>query len=331
MMFGRKYYINPETLRYERVQLTVKQRVRYSVVMGLGVVLLAVLLRFGFERYYPTPRQVIYQRENNALRSDYLSLNSTLQTLESQLEELKNRDDHLYRSILSLEPVPQSIWEVGTGGSEPYVMLRQLSEPEFVLQTFQRIDKLANRVRIQSSSLENVYEEAVMTQDFLACKPSIHPVSPGDPCWLTSSYGYRLDPFTKRRSMHLGIDIAGPYGLKIHAAGNGTVIAAGYSRYGYGKEVLVDHGYGYRTRYAHLQEILVRPGQQLKRGEVVGTMGSTGRSTGPHLHYEVHKNGHTVNPMNFFFENLSADEYNLLASRASHHDPQFHSIALSQK
>ena len=330
-MFGRKYYINPETLRYERVRLTAKQRLRYSVFFGLGIVALAVLLRSGFERYYPTPRQVRYQQENNALRSDYLSLNTTLQTLESQLEELKNRDDHLYRSILSLEPVPQSIWEVGTGGSEPYVMLRNLSESDFVLETFQRIDKLANRVQIQSSSLENVYEEAVTNQDFLARKPSINPISPGDPCWLTSSYGYRIDPFTRRRSMHLGIDLAGPYGLQIHATGNGTVIAAGYSRYGYGKEVLVDHGYGYVTRYAHLQEILVKTGQQLKRGEVVGTMGSTGRSTGPHLHYEVHKDGRTVNPMLFFFENLTADEYSLLASRASQSDQPFYSNALSQK
>jgi murein DD-endopeptidase MepM/ murein hydrolase activator NlpD len=330
-MFGRKYYINPETLRYERVTLSVKQRVRYSILIGLGVVALAVLLRFGFERYYPTPRQIIYQRENSALRSDYVALNSRLQVLEMQLEELKNRDDHLYRSILSLEPVPQSIWEAGTGGSEPYAMLRNLSEPQFVLETFNRIDKLANRVQIQSNSLENVYEKAVINQDFLASKPSIHPISPGDPCWLTSTYGYRIDPFTGKRSLHLGIDIAGPYGLEVHATGNGKVISAGYSMYGYGKEVLIDHGYGYVTRYAHLQEIMVRRGQELKRGEVLGTLGSTGRSTGPHLHYEVHRDGRTVNPMYFFYENLTSDEYNLLASRAGRQDDTFQSNALSQK
>lgn len=330
-MFGRKYYINPETLRFERVKLSLRQRLHYSVLIGLGVISIAVLLRFGFERYYPTPRQIIYQRENSALRSEYMELNSTLQMLESQLAELKNRDDHLYRSILSLDPVPQSIWEAGTGGSEPYTMLRNLSEPHFVLDIFSKIDKLANRVRIQSSSLENVYEEAVINQHLLACKPSIHPISPGDPCWLTSSYGYRIDPFTKVRSLHHGIDIAGPYGLDIHATGNGTVIHAGYSRYGYGKEVQIDHGYGYVSRYAHLQEIMVRPGQEVKRGEVVGTLGSTGRSTGPHLHYEVHENGYTVNPMYFFYENLTANEYNILASRAGQPDQPLHSNALSQK
>jgi len=330
-MFGRKYYINPETLRFERVKLSLRQRVHYSVLIGLGVIALAVLLRFGFERYYPTPRQIIYQRENNTLRTDYLALNSRLQTLESQLEELKNRDDHLYRSILSLDPVPQSIWEAGTGGAEPYTMLRNLSKPQFVLEIFNKVDKLANRVQIQSNSLENVYEEAVTNQHFLACKPSIHPISPGDPCWLTSTYGYRIDPFTNRRSLHQGIDIAGPYGLKVHATGNGTVIGAGYSRYGYGKEVLIDHGYGYVSRYAHLQDIMVRRGQKLKRGEVLGTLGSTGRSTGPHLHYEVHRNGRTVNPMYFFYENLSPEEYNLLARRANHQDQPFTSNALSQK
>mgnify|MGYP006287731391 FL=1 len=330
-MFGRKYYINPETLRYERVKLTRKQRMRYSILISLGIVALAVLLRFGFERYFPTPRQIIYQKENSVLRSDYMALNYRLQTLESQLTELKNRDDHLYRSILNLDPVPQSIWEAGTGGSEPYSILRNLSDPQFVMEIFKKIDKLSNRVRIQSSSLENVYEEAVDNQHFLACKPSINPISPADPCWLTSAYGYRIDPFTNRRSLHHGIDIAGPYGLKIHAAGNGKVISAGYSGYGYGKEVLIDHGYGYRSRYAHLREILVKPGQEIKRGEVLGTMGSTGRSTGPHLHYEVHRDGCTVNPMYYFYDNLTPGEYTLLASRASQQDDIYQANALSQK
>jgi murein DD-endopeptidase MepM/ murein hydrolase activator NlpD len=132
------------------------------------------------------------------------------------------------------------------------------------------------------------------------------------------------------RSAHQGIDLAGPYGLKIHSSGDGTVVSAGFSRYGYGKEVIVDHGFGYTTRYAHLQEILVRPGQQLKRGEVVGILGSTGRSTGPHLHYEVRKNGRSVNPVYFFFENLSPEEYNLLASRVNQPEIPGHSSAMSQ-
>ena len=330
-MFGRKYFINPETLRFERVRLSRSQRIRNILVFGLGLIALAVVLRYGFERYYPTPRQLIYERENHQLRSDYMALNANLQQVDYQLSELRNRDDRFYRSILSLEPVPASIREAGTGGSEPYAQLRNIREPGLVKDVSQRIDKISSRVQIQSSSLENVYQEAVNNQRFLACKPSIHPISSADPCWMTSSYGYRNDPFTRKRTAHHGIDVAGPYGLNIHVTGGGTVIAAYYNRHGYGKEVLVDHGFGYVSRYAHLQEIMVKPGQELKRGEVLGTLGSTGRSTGPHLHYEIRKAGRPVNPMYFFYENLSPREYSLLASRAVQPAGENESIALSQK
>lgn len=330
-MFGKKYFINPETLRIERVRLSPKRRLRNLLLIGLGLVALAVLLRFGFERYYPTPRQLIYERENATLRSDYVALNDELREVESNLAELRNRDDRFYRSILSLDPVPSSIREAGTGGSAPYSRLRNLREPGVVMDVSQRIDKISSRMQIQSISLENVYSQAIDNQHFLACKPSINPISSADPYWLTSPYGLRMDPFTHRRSIHRGIDLAGPYGLEIHASGGGTVISAAYSRYGYGKEVIVDHGFGFRTRYAHLKEIRVKPGQKLERGEVLGTLGSTGRSTGPHLHYEIIKNGRTVNPMYYFYENLSPNEYTLIASRASQSYETYQPNGLSQK
>ena len=330
-MFGRKYFLNPETLRIERVRLSRNQRVRYVLVFGLGLIALAVVLRYGFERYYPTPRQLIYERENTQLRSEYMALNTNLQHVESQLSDLRNRDDRFYRSILNLEPVPASIREAGTGGSEPYTQLRNLREPGLVKNVSQRIDKISSRVLIQSSSLENVYEEAVTNQRFLACKPSINPISSADPCWMTSSYGYRNDPFTGKRTAHHGIDLAGPYGLGVHVTGDGIVVSAHFSRHGYGKEVVVDHGFGYTSKYAHLQDFAVVIGQELKRGEVLGTLGSTGRSTGPHLHYEVRKNNRTVNPMYFFYENLSPKEYSLLASKAIQPVGPYQAHAVSQK
>ena len=330
-LFGRKYFLNPETLRYERVRLTGSQRIRYFLVIGIGLIALAVILRYGFERYYPTPRQIIYERDNSQLRADYYALNNNLQQVEARLAELRNRDDRFYRSILSLEPVPSSIREAGTGGTEPVNRFSSMHEPGLVKNVASRIDKISNRVQIQSSSLETVYREAVTNQRFLACKPSIRPISPADPCWLTSTYGYRQDPFTHVRSAHHGIDLAGPYGLEIHATGDGTVISAGFSPYGYGKEVLVDHGFGYISRYAHMQEIYVRRGQQLKRGEVLGSLGNTGRSTGPHLHYEIRKNGRPVNPFYFFYENLTPEEYGLLASRVNPPEVPRPSNALSQK
>lgn len=330
-MFERKYYINPETLRVERVSLTIRQRIRYSLILGVGLIALAVVLRTGFERFYPTPRQIIYEQENTQLRSEYTALNGNLQQVESQLSELASRDDGFYRSILSLEPVPYSIRDAGTGGSETYTQFRNIREPGLIRSVSQRMDNISSRIQIQSSSLENVYEEAVSNQLFLASRPSINPISSADPCWMTSSYGYRKDPFTGRRTAHHGIDLAGPYGLDIHAAGGGTVISAHNTGYGYGKLVKVDHGFGYISIYAHLQEILVKPGQHVKRGEVVGAMGSTGRSTGPHLHYEVRKNGHPVNPMYFFYENLSPEEYTLLASKVVSKLGPYQPVSFSQK
>lgn len=330
-MFGKKYYINPETLRYERVTLTRKQLVRYIGLLSFGLISLAVLMRFGFERFYPTPREIIYQQENNILRTDLAALNSELQQVESELADLRNRDDRFYRAILSLEPYPSTIRAAGTGGGIRNQHLRNLRDPEMVLEVSQRIDKLRNTTKIQSTSLDNVYKQALHTQEFLACKPSINPLSPADPYWLTSTYGYRTDPFTGKRTAHHGIDLAGPEGLDIHCTGAGTVIYAKMNRHGYGKEVVVDHGFGYTSRYAHLHDIHVKKGQTLKRGEVLGTLGNTGRSTGSHLHYEIRKDNRTVNPFFFFYENLSSDEYTLLAQRATSPDSAYQPLAMSQK
>ena len=330
-MLGKRYYINPETLRYERVRLTRKQLYRYLGIFTFGLISLAVLMRFGFERLYPTPRQVIYQRQNNILRSDYAALNLELQDVESQLVDLRNRDDQFYRPILSLEPIPGSIRSAGTGGSVRDQHLMNLRDPALVLGVSQRIDLISNKVKIQSSSLSRVYEKALDNQEFLACKPSINPISPADSYWLTSTYGYRIDPFTHVRTAHHGIDLAGQVGLEVHCSGSGTVILATMNRHGYGKEVVVDHGFGYTTRYAHLNDIFVKVGQKLNRGEVLGTLGSTGRSTGPHLHYEIHKDGRSVNPSYFFYENITSQEYGILASRARDQEGSYPSAALSQK
>jgi len=330
-MFGKKYYINPETLRYERVRLTRQQLYRYVGLFSIGLICLAILMRFGFERFYPTPREIIYQQENNNLRSELAALNLDLQDVEFQLADLRNRDDRFYRAILSLDPIPSTIRALGIGGAERSQHLRNLREPGMVMTVSNRIDKISSKVRLQNSSLSAVLDEALDKQEFLACKPSINPISPADPYWLTSTYGYRNDPFTGKRTPHHGIDLAGPVGLDIHCAGAGTVVRAKMNRHGYGKEVVVDHGFGYTTTYAHLHDILVEKGQKLKRGEVVGTMGSTGRSTGPHLHYEIRKDGRAVNPFYFFYENLSSEEYTLLASKATLPEGKYQPVAMSQK
>lgn len=330
-MIRKKYYINPESLRYERVRLTLKQWVLFVGLFSFGLISLAVLMRFGFERVFPTPRQIIYQQENNNLRTELSTLNSELQEVEAELVDLRNRDDRFYRAILSLEPYPSTIRTSGTGGAMRNQHLRNLREPGMVMDVSQRIDKITNKVKIQSTSLDAVYKEALQTQEFLACKPSINPLSPADPHWLTSTYGYRNDPFSGKRTAHHGIDMAGPEGLPIHCTGAGKVIYAQMNRHGYGKEVIVDHGFGYTSRYANLHDIYVEKGQELKRGEVLGTLGNTGKSTGPHLNYEIRKDNRAVNPFYFFYENLSSKEYELLAARANNPEAAYQPLALSQK
>lgn len=330
-MIGKKYYINPETLRYERVKLTRKQLFRYVGLLSFGLISLAILMRMGFERFYPTPREIIYKQENNNLRTEYARLNTELRELDAELANLRNRDDRFYRAILSLEPFPSTMRIAGTGGAVRNQHLQNLREPGMVLTVSNRIENISNKVKIQSTSLDNVYRQALENQEFLACKPSINPLSPADPYWLTSTYGYRNDPFSGRRTAHHGIDFAGPVGLEIHCTGAGTVIYAQTNRHGYGKEVVVDHGFGYTTRYAHLHDIHVKQGQKLSRGEVIGTLGNTGKSTGPHLHYEIRKDDRAVNPFYFFYENLSSHEYELLAARASNPEAPYQPIAMSQK
>lgn len=330
-IFSRKYHLNPETLRFEQVRMSSRQKVRLSLALAMGIIMIAIGLRIGFEHVYTTPKEIIYSKENASLRAEYQQLNDNLHFVENHLALLKNRDDKLYRSILGLEPVSSTIRAAGTGGSERYTEVRNIADPEMVINVFRKVDNITNKVRIQSSSLEDLYQKAIENKKLLACKPSIQPISPGDHYWLTSTYGHRIDPFTKVRTGHYGIDLAGPFGLEIHATGDGEVAIAEFNRHGYGKEVVIEHGFGYSTRYAHLQEIFVKSGEKVSRGQVIGLLGSTGRSTGPHLHYEVRYFNGTVNPMYYFYENLSPEEFSKLASNAINPDMDKGSYALSKK
>lgn len=316
-MFGRKYRINPDTLRIEQAKLPFKQRIIVGVVISMLVVGTAVGMRILYDQHAKSPRLVYYEKKNNQLREAYRDLSFELREDEEMLAEFRRRDDRLYRSIFGMDPLPSSIREAGTGGAVMNSALNSISNPDMVIDVFDKVDKVLMKARIQSSSFEDLQEAALHNQKLLACKPQMQPISPADRYWLTSTFGYRKDPFTKLRRAHHGIDLAGPYGLKIHATGDGVVKVAELSRYGYGNEVFIDHGFGYTSRYAHLQDILVKPGEKVKRGQVIGTLGSSGRSTGPHLHYEITFSGRAINPMYCFYEELTPEEYNLIASRAA--------------
>jgi murein DD-endopeptidase MepM/ murein hydrolase activator NlpD len=315
-LFGRKYHINPETLRYEELKPTAKKRLRNILLIGSGLLFLAFGMRVGYEQYAKSPRLVYYENKNDQLRTEYKMLDESIQLDELRLTELERKDDRLYRSIFGLEPLAPSIREAGTGGAPRNSTVQSISDPELIYDVSDKLYEVAMKARIQSISFEDIEELAIENQKLLAHKPSIQPISPEDSYWMTSLFGYRSDPFTKRRTAHRGVDMAGPYGLEIHTTGDGVVVSAHYNSHGYGKEVIIDHGFGYKSRYAHLKDIHVEPGEQVKRGHVIGTLGSTGRSTGPHLHYEVHFNRKAINPLYCFYENITAEEYQIIKGRA---------------
>jgi len=316
-MFKKRYYLNPETLRFERVSHPFCKKIRFTSAVVVILLFISVGLRYGYDQIADSPKVVFFIESNKRLVSSYNLLNNQINKSEKLLSDIQKRDDHFYRAILDVSPIPRSIRDAGVGGSENISDLLLSRSAGFVTTTANMVEKLANRVKIQSLSLEELEDIAYHQRKLIAGKPSIQPIAPSDSFWLTSTYGMRSDPFTRGRRMHPGIDLAGRVGLQIYATGDGLVMEAAVSRHGYGKEVLIDHGYGYRSRYAHLHKIFVKQGDMVKRGQLIGLLGSTGRSTGPHLHYEVLFYGKPLNPMYFYYENLTPDEYTQIVSQAS--------------
>jgi len=317
-MYKNRYFYNPDTLRFERHQRTLYQKFRRIFIYLLIIVLVAVFLRISFDYYHPSPKLSYYRQKSEILRTAYNVLQSKIAKSELLLTEIQKRDDGVYRSVFDLEPLPGSVRDAGFGGSSELMSGLLNSEGlRMVNNADNKLEILSTKVLVQEWSLKDLYDRAKFHQQLILSKPYIHPICPADSFWLTSSFGYRRDPFSGRRRMHGGIDIAGPVGLKIYATGDGIVINAENSKYGYGKEVIIDHGFGYITRYAHLHNILVEPGQRVKRGTNIGNLGNSGRSTGPHLHYEVIYQGRCQNPFYFFYENLTPEEYTEIINLAS--------------
>jgi len=228
------------------------------------------------------------------------------------MDELAERDDNIYRVIFEADPIPKSIRQAGYGGVDRYSKLEGYNNSELLISTAKKLDKIASEIYVQSKSFDEVFEMAKDKEKMLASIPAIQPVHNQDLKRLSSFYGYRPDPIYKVKKFHHGVDFSAAQGTAIYATGEGKVINIKHSRRGYGNQVEIDHGYGYTTLYAHLKDILVKKGEPVKRGQEIATVGNTGKSTAPHLHYEVRKNGRTVNPIYFFYNDLTPDEYEKL-------------------
>ena len=249
------------------------------------------------------------KRENDQMRLQYEIINKRLAQAENVLEDLRQRDDNIYRTVFEAEPIPKSVREAGFGGINRYADLEGFDNSNLVIESSKKLDQIMKKIYIQSRSYDDVVKMAINKNEMLASIPAIQPVSNKDLTRTASGWGYRIHPIYKIRKFHYGLDFTCPLGTEVYSTGNGTISEIESSYRGYGNKIIVDHGFGYHTLYAHLSAFNVRLGQKVKRGDVIGYVGSTGLSTSPHLHYEVEKNTTKVNPINFFFNDLSADQF----------------------
>jgi murein DD-endopeptidase MepM/ murein hydrolase activator NlpD len=304
-----KYRYNSTSLSYDKIEVTLKDRILKSLsFLGAGLVI-GVIIYGVVYTYVDSPKEKQLKQENAQMEAQYSLLNKKLDQITSVLEDVQHRDDNIYRVIFEAEPIPSEIRTAGFGGVNRYKQLEGFSNSELIIETTKKIDQLSKQLYIQSKSFDDVFKMAKKKENMLAAIPAIQPVQNEDLTRMASGYGYRMHPILKYRKFHAGMDFTAPRGTPIFATGKGTVIQADSKASGYGRHVRIDHGYGYITLYAHMSKMAVEEGDKVNRGDIIGYVGNTGLSAGPHCHYEVRKNGEPVNPVNFYFNDLTAEEY----------------------
>lgn len=304
-----RFHFDPETHRFIPVRISLRARVvQYTKILA-AIGFLAVLVRFATGRIVSSPKEIKLIAEKEAIFGQYRTSAERVRELELRLSDLQMRDDRIYRAYYQMDPIPGSIREAGLGGSRKYRDLEGYGTSDLMIELTRRVDRADLRMDIQSRSFNDLLLKAEEHASLLKRKPSIQPISLENFYWISSVFGYREDPMSHKRTMHYGVDFAGREGLNVYATGDGVVKYIKVSRWGFGREIMMDHGFGYTTRYGHLKEILVHQGQNIKRGMVIARLGSTGKSTGPHLHYEVRLYNRAMNPKHFYSEDLTPLEY----------------------
>ncbi|MBT5858902.1 MAG: M23 family metallopeptidase [Flavobacteriales bacterium] len=307
-----KYYYDTKTLNYQRIEKTPWDRVK-NIFIYLGASIFSgIIMIIIFFQFFDSPKQKQLKRDKLDLLNQYNTLNNELTDINLVLKDMQNRDDNIYRVIFEADPIPSSIRKAGFGGVNRYKHLENLSNSELIIETTKKIDIISKQIYIQSKSFDEVINLANNKANMLACLPSIQPVDNKDLKRMVSGFGRRIHPVYKTITHHDGMDFAAATGTPIYATANGTIEKSTYDRGGYGKHVIINHGFGYKTLYAHMNEIKVSKGSTVKRGDVIGYVGNTGLSVGPHLHYEVHYKGKKENPSFYYHNDLSPSEYNKL-------------------
>ncbi len=312
-----KFYYDSDTLSYKKIERKKRNTVKYASIFILASALFAFLFVFLASQFVKSPKERALVRELQHMDLQYKLLNKKMDQAQAVLSNVEERDNAIYRLYFEANPIPEEQRKAGFGGINRYKSLEGFDNSKIIIETNKRMDILQKQIVVQSKSLDEIAVLAADKEKFLASIPAIQPVSNEDMTRMASGYGYRTDPFTKVRKFHYGMDFTAPRGTPIYASGDGVVIRADNTSTGYGNHIRIDHGYGYISLYGHLYKYNVRANQKVKRGDLIGFVGSTGRSEGPHLHYEVWKDDDRINPINFYYGNLSAEEYSKLLERAA--------------
>jgi len=318
-----KYYYNTHTLRYEKLEVPFRVKLlRVFAFIATALVTSAIISYFAFQ-FVGSPGEKLLRAENERLRDRYQQLNGRVRNLQQQMTELEARDNEVYRSIFEAEPIPDSARAQAIERQKEIARVESIEDNELVFAVARSLDVLGNRIETQKRSYKELNNLINNKEKLLAATPAIQPVSNEGLKRIASGFGIRIDPIYKTVKMHAGLDFSAPQGTPIYATADGTVRTASYSDVGYGNHVIINHGYGYQTLYGHMVRVKARSGQRVKRGEVIGYVGSTGKSTGPHLHYEVHKNGQKLDPVYFFYNDLSPQQFNEILQRAKASNQSF--------
>ena len=319
-MAKNKYRYNPASLSYDRVTTSFKERMIKTGIMFAVSIVISFVYYAVYSRIYDTPKERILINQLENLKFNYQMLSQNLEHIDYVLSDIQKRDDNIYRTILESDPIPASIRQAGFGGVNRYEPLEGYLNSDLMIAATKHTEKITRQLYVQSVSYDELIPKAMNKELLTVCRPAIQPISIK---YLRSiaPYGVRSHhPIFGDVRFHAGMDFAANIGTPIYATGDGTVIKADYNSGGYGKMITIDHGFGIQTRYAHMYSFSVLVGSEVKRGDIIGTVGNTGNSKGPHVHYEVYVNGRHVNPINYFYNDLSPDDYILMVEGSQKND-----------
>ncbi len=318
-----KYKFNTKSLTYEKVTIPIRKRVwQLFSYLATGFVFATITILLAYE-YIDSPKEKQLKREISELTLQYEILNNRMNEVVEVLDDIQERDNNIYRTIFEAEPIPLSIRKAGFGGVDRYKALQGMDNSELLIQTTKNLDKISKQLYIQSKSFDEVSKLVKSKEKLLSSIPAIQPISNKDLRHQPSGFGWRTHPIYKTAEFHPGMDFAAPTGTEIYATGDGVVEQADAKAQGYGNHIVIDHGYGYKTLYGHMSKFAVKAGQKVKRGQLIGFVGSTGLSTAPHVHYEVIKSGDKVNPINFYYNDLTPEQYQKLIEISSQSSQTF--------